>query len=134
VNNDEEQIQTNKNLQTNGNNNQKSPSFQSMNDEEAHYTKIFDQLDSEDELKLGSPRSRRTPRPKTRRGRQNQNEEEHTTQPVDPLVGLDDLTNQTARSNEQQNQNSLQSTTTDHAENRFKRWYVNNDNDDDDDN
>jgi len=105
-----------------------------MNDEEAHYRKIFKQLDPDSELELGSPRHSPTPRPKTRRGPQDQNEQQATTQPVDPLIGLDRLAEQTARSNDQQNQNSLRSTTIDNAENQFKDWYQKKDDDDDEDN
>jgi len=83
-------------------------------------------------------------RPKTRRGREDtfdkDNEQENTsnkdhrnsdiwrpsseidkTNPVDPLIGLDDVQNQTARSNEQIN--------SDNTENQFKDWYPKDDDD-----
>ena len=40
--------------QQNDNDRRSSSSFQSMNDDEAHYRTIFQQLDPNDELKLGS--------------------------------------------------------------------------------
>ncbi len=103
--------------QTNGTLKEKSPSFQSMNDNEADYRKIFRQLDPKNELELGSPPQSPTLRPKTRRGRQDQSDEHYTDQPVVPPIDLNDLANQTARSNDQQNPNTLPSTTTDHREN-----------------
>ncbi|CAF0716915.1 unnamed protein product [Adineta steineri] len=99
---DEEQIKSRKNSQTNRSNKQRSPSFQSMDDNDAHYDKIFQVLDPNNKLELGSrPPSAGAPRPKTRRGR-----EEYTDQPVDPLVGLDALGEQTARSTDRPNENS----------------------------
>jgi hypothetical protein len=103
-----------------------------LNDNDAHYKTIFAQLDPENELDLGSPPRSPRPRPKTRRGLQDPIQPEHTHQPVEPLHGLDDLADQTARSNEQQNPGSLPSTTTENAKDHFKRWYPNNDDDDDD--
>lgn len=81
-------------------------------------------------------------RPKTRRGRDatlNNNEQENSSsnknqknseiwrpsseldkkEPVDPLVGLDDLQNPSARSNEQKHSSSNSNNT----ENQFKNWY-----------
>jgi hypothetical protein len=100
----------------NGDNKQRSPSFQSMTDDDAHYSKIFKVLDPNDELKLGSP----SDTPKSRPSRQ-----ENTDQPVEPLRGL---TDRTSRSN---NQNHLPITTTDNSKGPFKEWYKTNDDDDD---
>lgn len=147
--NNEEKIETPKNIQTNNYAKQKSPSFQSMNDEEAHYQTIFDQLDPKGQLKLGSryqspevqpqspePRHQNSEsRPKTRRGPHDQNNQQNSTQLVDPLIGLDDLHNQTARSNDQLTQNSLPSTTTNNEETPRKRWHpTNHDNTNEEDN
>ncbi len=129
MNNDEKQL-------TNGTLKQKSPSFQSMNDAEAHYTTIFDQLDPYHELELHRsppplPPQSSTSRPKTGRGRQDQSDEHNTKQAVEPLIGLDSLENQTARSNDQQNLSSLPSTTTDQTENRSRRQRSTNRDDED---
>jgi hypothetical protein len=128
LNDDEEQIQTPNKQRTNSYNEQKSPSFQSMNDEDAHYRKIFEKLDKDGKLKIGS----RPPSSQSRHSRQDQNNQQYPTPPVDPLIGLDDLADQTARSNDQQNQNSFPSTTTENAKNRFKRAYDTNEDDNED--
>ena len=97
----------------------RSPSFQSMNEEEAHYTRIFKKIDPDNTLDLHlSPPPTPIPRPKTRHGLKDKNDE-HS--PVAPLVGLDNLDNQTARSDDQLILNSLPSTTTDHTENHSRR-------------
>jgi hypothetical protein len=127
---------TPKNEQINDNNKQKSPSFRSMNDNDANYKTIFEQLDPDDELKLGSPPHTPppAPRPKTRRGRQDPIEQKETNQPVEPLDGLDNLADQTARSTDEHNPISLPSTTTDNREDQFKKWYPTNHEDDDEEN
>jgi hypothetical protein len=88
-------------------------------------------------------------RPKTRRGREDtfdkDDEQQNPTNkgeitndvwrpaseldkkdPVDPLIGLDDIQNQTARSNDQKNS----STTSNNTENQFKDWYPKDENED----
>jgi hypothetical protein len=141
-------------------NKEKSPSNQSLDDEEENdYRRIFKGKDSNDEQELdsSSSSSNSSPsRPKTRRGRKdnlNKTNEQgeildkqqtnseiwrpssgrDKKEPVDPLIGLDDLNNQTARSNDQQNQNSAPSTTIDNPENQFKHWYSKKNSADDDD-
>lgn len=107
-------------LQINGNMKERSPSpsFQSMNEDEADYKKIFKRLDPKNELQLGSRPTSPTPiRPRTRRGR----EEQDTQLPVAPLVGLDGLGDQTARSDHQQNPISSTSTITNTTENHSRR-------------
>jgi len=99
-----------------------------MNDEDADYKKIFEKLDPDGELKIGS----RPPSRQTQHGRQDQNNQQYPTPPVDPLIGLDDLADQTARSNDQQNQNSFPATTIENAENRFKRMYDTHEDDNED--
>jgi hypothetical protein len=119
---------TSEKQQINNNEKGKSPSFQEMNDDEADYKKIFKKLDPDDRLSIGSPTT--SPRPKTRRGLQNQSEEENENKLIEPLKGLDQLANQSARSNDQHNPSSLPPTTTDNAENQFQRWYPTDDDDD----
>ncbi len=88
-------------------------------------------------------------RPKTRRGRDDtfdiDNEQENPTNndqannnvwrpsseldkkdPVDPLIGLDDIQDQTARSNDQKKSSTISNNT----ENQFKDWYPKDDNED----
>ena len=91
-------------------------SFQKMNDDEANYKTIFQQLDPDDELKLGSratsPVTQPSGRPKTRRGREDSIDKPLRKPSIDPLVGLDDLSVQTARSKNQLEIHSLPPTTT----------------------
>ena len=97
----------------------KSPSiisFPHMKDDEANYKTIFQQLDPDDELKLGSrttsPVVRPSDRPRTRRGRDDFSDTPLRKPSIDPLVGLDDLSVQTARSKNQPENDSLRPTTT----------------------
>ncbi|CAF1247733.1 unnamed protein product [Rotaria sp. Silwood1] len=85
-----------------------------MKDEAAHYMTVFKQLDSENELGFSSRTNSPTPPSKTRRAPQDKIEKENDrNQPVNPLVSLDDVADQTDRLNHQHNQSSLPSTTTD---------------------
>ena len=90
-----------------------------MTDEEATYKKIFRRLDSKNELELGSEPP--SPRSKTAASSVRQ-----ASPHVDPLVGLEDLTNQTARSRDDPPK-SLPATST---EIPFKKWYSENEEDD----
>jgi hypothetical protein len=106
---------------------------------------MFKTKDSTNTRELDSSSSR----PKTRRGRQDSLEkdseqEDPSNKPqsnndiwrpsselgrkelVDPLVGLDDLQDETARSNDQTKQASPQSTTNNHTENPYENWYPEN--------
>ncbi|CAF3453440.1 unnamed protein product [Rotaria socialis] len=108
---------------------ERSPSFQSMNDSDADYRTIFTKLDPDNELRLGST----TSSPSPRFSRQNDIQQENTKHIVDPLVGLDSLTDPTPRSTDQLNQNSSSHRTIDNAQNRLKSSHrTTNDNDDDD--
>lgn len=138
-NDNEEQIETSGKQQANNYRKEKSPSFQSMTDQEADYKKIFKRLDPDGELEIGSRSNTPTPhspihesstlRPKTRRGRQEHEEQQNSAPIVTPLIGLDELNNQTARSNDVQNQFSLPSTTTSNMENPIQRRRPNNNDD-----
>lgn len=96
-----------------------------MNDDDAHYRVIFNKLDPKNKLELGSPPSTPTVRPRTRRGPEEQ-------EPIVPPIRLDDLGDQTTRSNDQQNPSSLPSTITDTTENQSRRIRSTNRNDADD--
>ncbi|CAF5211287.1 unnamed protein product, partial [Rotaria magnacalcarata] len=118
-------------------------------EDDNEYNRMFKQKSSNNQVESDSSLSR----PKTRRGLQNNskkdNEQDNTNdksetkpeiwrppseldrkEPVDPLIGLDDLQDQTSRSNDQKTQSSLPSTNNTHTENQFKNWY-HGDNDDD---
>lgn len=109
---------------------ERSASFQSMNDDEAHYRAIFRQLDPNNDLQLGSDPPSPTVRPRTRRGRDESNTEQQ--QPVVPPIRLDNLGDQTGRSNDQLNPSSLPSTITNTTENQSRRMFSTNRNDADD--
>lgn len=101
---------------------------------------------SSDESSEKDKKTSSASRPKTRRGRDDNSEESNSktgTQTntdvwrpssglkkdsVDPLVGLEDLQNPTARSNEQKSS----STPSDTTEGHFKKWYRNDEDDEDD--
>ncbi|CAF2546883.1 unnamed protein product [Rotaria sp. Silwood2] len=104
-----------------------------MDDNDAHYRKIFRGLDPGNELKLGSSSNSPSPPPTIYRTRQDQIKHENEINSVDPLVGLDDLADQTPRSNDQLNHNSLPRTTNEYGENRFRSTRQT-DNSDDEDN
>ncbi|CAF3632135.1 unnamed protein product [Rotaria sordida] len=137
-------------------NDEKSPSIHSSasstDDEDNEYNRMFDKQNSNNKSELDSSLSR----PKTRRGLQNtienDNKQNNTSnelqtntniwrpsseldrkEPVDPLIGLDDLQDQTSRSNDKKTQNSVPPTTDNHTESPFKNWYTRNTDDDDDD-
>ncbi|CAF3277422.1 unnamed protein product [Rotaria socialis] len=118
-------------------------------EDDNEYNRMFKQKSSKNQAESDSSPSR----PKTRRGLQNNskkdNEQDNTNdtseakpeiwrssseldrkEPVDPLIGLDDLQDQTSRSNDPKTQSSLPSTNNTHTENQFKNWY-HGDNDDD---
>jgi hypothetical protein len=128
--------------------NEKAPATHSSDDEDNEYNKMFKKNNSEEKPELDSSSSR----PKTRRGRQDTfdvdeqgnasnksqpdndvwkpSSELNKKEPVDPLIGLDDLQDQTARSTDQKNPNSIPSSTTNDTEDQFKNWYPKNDDDD----
>ena len=100
-----------------------------MNEDDAHYKTIFKQLDPNNELKLGSRAPSPAPRPRTRHGREEQNTQQ---QPIVPPIRLDNLGDQTGRSNDQQNPSSLPSSLTNTTENQSRRMHSTNRNDADD--
>ncbi|UJR29948.1 hypothetical protein I4U23_017495 [Adineta vaga] len=130
---EEEEIQR-KNRQSNHNNkneHERNPSFHSMKDDEANYKDIFRKLDPENTLDLGSPPRTPSPRPKTRRGEADSIERDDQNQPNLPRLRLDTLTNQSARSNDQDNQNSRSSIAKENPKSQYKQMYpTDTDNDD----
>ncbi|CAF3685342.1 unnamed protein product [Rotaria sp. Silwood1] len=106
-------------------------------DEDNEYNRMFKKQNSNNESEFDTSPSR----PKTRRGLQNTSEKDtkqngasndlqkntdiwrpsselDQKEPVDPLIGLDDLQDQTSRSNDQKNQNLSSLITNNHTENK----------------
>ncbi|CAF3621989.1 unnamed protein product [Rotaria sp. Silwood1] len=132
----EEEIQSSKRQQQINNDNNKnknkerSSSFQSMNDNDANYRTIFKQLDPDNQLELGSSRNSSSP---SSTNRQDEIKKNNKNPIIDPLVGLDNLTDQTPRSNDQLNHNSLPHTTIESGKHLFKPMYPPQSTDDEDD-